>query len=94
MRALRVEGIHTAAGRLEMVTAAGARSLGAGMPGRVGAEETQQMSPMQCMGAVVAGWECPQAMPICREEPAGGQQSMVGRLPQARSAQAVSARTG
>jgi hypothetical protein len=91
-------GMRNVAGRIETALKTGFIRMGADCAGTVAGESMQQVLPAQCMGALAIGRDWPQVMPMgiagMDMVVGGGQQSIVGRLLQARWSQALSARTG
>lgn len=83
-----VGGIRKLAGRIETQLAVEIVRVGAAMAGTMAAETMQQASPPQCMGGLAPGRDWPQVISIgiagmdCAARLVGGQQAMVGSVPQ------------
>ena len=83
-----VGGIRKLAGRMETQLAVEIVRVGAAMAGTMAAETMQQASPPQCMGGLAPGRAWPQVISIgiagmdCAARLVGGQQAMVGSVPQ------------
>jgi hypothetical protein len=86
--ALTVGRMCKLAGRIEAQQAVGVERLAVAIAGTMAAETMQQAWPPQCMGGLAPGRDWPQVISIgiagmdCAARLMGGQQAMVGSVPQ------------